>query len=82
MSGLKINEDTILKDLIEALPESKKLLKKYGYEKFEKDGIEDIVIDKLSIKGFCRLMEVGEEECLKLIRDLQSLYNKKLEEAR
>ena len=81
MTALKISEDILLEELFEVLPESKKILEKYGYRKLVELGIEDVVVDKLSLKGFFRLMKVGEDEVGKVVREIHSLYNKKLEES-
>ncbi len=81
MTAVKISEDILLKELFEIFPESKEILKDYGYGKLIELGIEDVVIDKLSLKGFFRLMGLGEEEAGKVVREIHSLYNKRLEES-
>ncbi len=81
MTAVKISEDILLKELFEIFPESKEILKNYGYGKIIELGIEDVVIDKLSLKGFFRLMGLGEEEAGKVVREIHSLYNKRLEES-
>ncbi len=81
MTAVKISEDILLKELFELFPESRNLLMSYGYGRLIELGIEDVVIDKLSLKGFFRLMNVKEEEAGKVLRDIQSLYNKRLEES-
>ncbi len=81
MTAVKISEDILLKELFEIFPESKEILKNYGYGKLIELGIEDVVIDKLSLKGFFRLMGLGEEEAGKVVREIHSLYNKRLEES-
>ena len=81
MTAVKISEDILLKELFEIFPESKEILKNYGYGKLIELCIEDVVIDKLSLKGFFRLMGLGEEEAGKVVREIHSLYNKRLEES-
>lgn len=80
MTAVKISEDMLLKELFELFPESKDILMNYGYGKLIELGIEDVVVDKLSLKGFFRLMDVKEEEAGKVVREIHSLYNKRLEE--
>ncbi|RLJ71032.1 hypothetical protein BCF55_1321 [Hydrogenivirga caldilitoris] len=80
MTTVKITEDILLKELFELFPEAKELLKPYGYSKVVDLGIEEVVVDKLSLKGLLRLGEVEEERFGEVIREIQSLYNKKLEE--
>jgi len=79
MSGMKINEDIRLSELFRILPESKVLLLRYGYDKVVSMGVEEVVADKLSLKGFCRLMGI-EDEINRLLGELSSLYNKGSEE--
>jgi len=80
MTTIKISEDILLKELFEIFPKSKEILKNYGYVKLIELSIEDVVVDKLSLKGFFRLMNVEEEEVGKVVREIHSLYNKRLEE--
>ncbi len=80
MSAVKLSEDTTLKELFELLPESRDVLGKYGYRKIRELDIEDVVIDKLSLKGLFRLCGIGEEELVSVLREIQDLYNKKLED--
>ncbi|HIQ30821.1 MAG TPA: hypothetical protein EYH49_01475 [Aquifex aeolicus] len=76
---MKINEDIRLSELFRILPESKVLLLRYGYDKVVSMGVEEVVADKLSLKGFCRLMGI-EDEINRLLGELSSLYNKGSEE--
>jgi len=80
MSAIKLSEDTPLKELFELVPETRNLLHKYGYSRILELDVEDIVIDKLSIRGLFRLCGIGEEELVSVLREIQSLYNKKLED--
>ncbi len=80
MTTVKITEDILLKELFKLIPESKELLKPYGFLKIEKLNIEDVVTDKLSLKGFLKLMGYGEGTVGAVLKDIQILYNKKLEE--
>ncbi len=82
MTLQKISEDTLLKDLFEALPESKDILMEYGYSKIVEFDVEDVVVDKLTLKGLLRLAGFGEKETVEVVRKIQALYNKKLEEMR
>ena len=80
MTTVKITDDILLKELFELFPEARDILKEHGYGKIVELDIEDVVVDKLSLKGFLRLVSVGEEEFGSVVREIQSLYNKKLEE--
>ncbi len=81
MTALKISEDILLEDLFKILPEAREVLLRCGYGKIRDLDIEDVVADKLSLRGFLRLMEVSDEETTKIIKQIQELYNKKLEES-
>jgi len=80
MTQVRITEDTPLRELFGVFPEAKEVLKDYGYGKILELDIEDVIVDKLSLGGFCRLMGLGEEGTFKVIGLIQSLYNKRLEE--
>ncbi len=80
MTQLKITEDTLLKDLFEVLPESREILKEFGLSKIVDLDVEDIVVDKLTLKGLLRIGGVGGDKISTVIREIQDLYNKKLEE--
>ncbi|MFN7065133.1 MAG: DUF1858 domain-containing protein [Aquificaceae bacterium] len=70
----RITFDTKLIDLLKAFPEAKDVLMKYGYRKLLEEDIEDVVVDKLTVKGFCRLMDLDEEDQENLWRKIQNLY--------
>jgi hypothetical protein len=80
MTQVKITEDILLKDLFEILPESRELLMKHGLSKIVDLGVEDVVVDKLTLKGLLRLGGLWGEEVTAVIQEIQKLYNKKLEE--
>ncbi len=80
MTTVKITEDILLKELFELFPEARDLLIPHGYSRIIELDVEEVVVDKLSLKGFFRLAGVGEEEFGSRIREIQALYNKKLEE--
>ncbi|WP_457600991.1 DUF1858 domain-containing protein [Hydrogenivirga sp.] len=80
MTAVKITEDILLKELFELFPEAREILMPLGYSRIVELGVEDVVVDKLSLKGFLRLMGVEEEEFGIRVREIQTLYNKKLEE--
>ena len=40
------------------------------------EDIEDVVVDKLTLKGFCRLMDLDEEAQGNLWQEIQDLYRK------
>ncbi len=81
MTALKITDDILLVDLFMLLPEAREVLKDYGYKKIQELDIEDVVSDKLSLRGFLKLMEASEEDSIKIIKQIQDLYNRKLEES-
>ncbi|GAB6066112.1 hypothetical protein JCM9492_12040 [Aquifex pyrophilus] len=75
---VKLTEDIKLTTLFEFLPESKELLMNYGLKKIEEDGVYDIVVPRLTLKGFMNLMELSEKEREELWSKLEELYNKKI----
>ncbi len=75
MTGVRINEDILLSELFEILPEAKEILENYGYSKIRE--VEDVVLDKLSLKGFCRLVGMEEGEVAKVVKEISDLYNSK-----
>ncbi len=81
MTALKISEDILLEDLFKILPEAREVLLQCGYGKIQDLDIEDVVADKLSLRGFLKLMDVSEEGTVKIIKQIQELYNRKLEES-
>ncbi len=80
MTGLKITEDILLEELLSMVPESKNVLYEYNYSKIEELEIEEVVNDKLTLRGFLKLMDVPEEETGRIIKQIQELYNRRLEE--
>ncbi len=80
MTAVKITEDILLRELFELFPHSREILNAYGYSRIVELGIEDVVVDKLSLKGFLRLMGYGEEKTGAVLREIQTSYNKKPEE--
>ncbi|NPA32727.1 MAG: hypothetical protein GXO04_03775 [Aquificae bacterium] len=77
---MKLTHDTPLSALLEFLPESKQILYPYGLEKIEKDGVWEIVVPRLSVRGFMNLMNLPDEKREELWAKLEELYNKKLTE--
>jgi hypothetical protein len=80
MTISKLTQDILLRDLIEFIPEAEEVLSECGLAKFRELEIRDIVIQKLSVRGLFRLMEVSGEKQEEVWRRIQELYNKKLEE--
>ncbi len=80
MTALKITEDILLEELLNIVPESKNVLYEYNYSKIEELEIEDVINDKLTLRGFLKLMDVAEEETGRIIKQIQELYNRRLEE--
>ena len=75
----RITLDTKLSELIKRMPEVKDILMRYGYRTIEEEDIEDILLDKLTLKGFCRLMDLDDEAQGNLWQEIQDLY-KNMEE--
>ncbi|AHE96279.1 hypothetical protein THERU_05965 [Thermocrinis ruber] len=69
----RITLDINLKELLEKYPETKEILWDYGLGKLEEEDLLDIVADKLTLKGFFRLMELDEEDQGKLWMEIQNL---------
>lgn len=80
MSGIKLTEDILLCELLELVPECRESLMEVGYKRIIDLDVEDIVTDKLSLKGFFRLMGLEEGQALNVLKQIQDLYNRKLEE--
>ncbi|HAV40307.1 MAG: DUF1858 domain-containing protein [Aquificota bacterium] len=72
----RITFDISLTELFQSIPEAKEVLMKYGYSKLVEEDIEDVVVDKLTLKGFCRLMDLDEEAQGNLWQEIQDLYRK------
>lgn len=75
----RITLDTKLSELLELLPEVREVLLNYGYQRFEEEDIEQVVVDKLTIRGFCRLMDLDDEAQGNLWQKVQHIY-RELEE--
>jgi len=69
----RITLDINLKELLERYPETKEILRDYGLGKLEEEDLLDVVADKLTLKGFFRLMELDEEDQGKLWMKIQNL---------
>jgi hypothetical protein len=69
----RITLDINLKELLERYPKTKEILWDYGLGKLEEEDLLDIVADKLTLKGFFRLMELDEEDQGKLWMEIQDL---------
>ncbi|MEN3028290.1 MAG: DUF1858 domain-containing protein [Aquificaceae bacterium] len=70
----RITFDTKLSELIQLMPQSREVLSKYGYQILEEEDIENVVLDKLTLKGFCRLMDLDDEAQGNLWQEIQDLY--------
>jgi hypothetical protein len=68
----RITLDINLKELLESYPEVREILRDYGLGRLE-EGLLDVVADKLTLKGFFRLMELDEEDQGKLWIKIQNL---------
>ncbi|HID65438.1 MAG TPA: hypothetical protein EYP32_00460 [Aquificaceae bacterium] len=79
---MKLTEDTPLTSLFEFIPESKELLMEYGLKKIIDDGVYDIIVPRLTLKGFMNLMNLSEKKREELWSKLEELYNKKITEAK
>jgi hypothetical protein len=69
----RITLDINFKELLERYPKTKEILWDYGLGKLEEEDLLDIVADKLTLKGFFRLMELDEEDQGKLWMEIQNL---------
>ncbi|MEJ7554943.1 MAG: DUF1858 domain-containing protein [Aquificaceae bacterium] len=70
----RITLDTKLVDLIKELPQAKEILMRYGYKVFIEEDVEDVIVDKLTIRGFCKLMDLDDEAQGNLWQEIQDLY--------
>ncbi|MEJ7553729.1 MAG: DUF1858 domain-containing protein [Aquificaceae bacterium] len=70
----RITLDTKLVDLIKELPQAKEILMRYGYKVFIEEDVEDVIVDKLTIRGFCKLMDLDDEAQGSLWQEIQDLY--------
>ncbi|MGC8852226.1 MAG: DUF1858 domain-containing protein [Hydrogenobacter sp.] len=73
----RITFDVNLKQLIEELPQVKELLYDHGLRKLEEEDIADVVLDKLTLKGFFRLMDLDDETQGLIWEKIQHLYKEK-----
>jgi hypothetical protein len=69
----RITLDINLKELLERYPETKEILWDCGLGRLEEEDLLDVVADKLTLKGFFRLMELDEEDQGKLWIKIQNL---------
>jgi len=70
----RITLDTKLVDLIKELPQAKEILMRYGYKVLIEEDVEDVIVDKLTIRGFCKLMDLDDEAQGNLWQEIQDLY--------
>lgn len=70
----RITFDANLKQLIEEQPKIKELLYDYGLKKLEEEDIADVVLDKLTLKGFFRMMDLDDETQGLIWEKIQHLY--------
>jgi len=71
----RLTMDTLLKEVLEN-PKIVELLEKYGLSRLEEEDILDIVEDKLTLKGFFRLMDLDEDVQGELWKRIQDLYRR------
>ncbi|WP_448584579.1 DUF1858 domain-containing protein [Thermocrinis sp.] len=69
----RLTLDTNLKELLERYPDVKKILWEYGLNRLEEEDLVDVVVDKLTIKGFFRLMDLDEDDQGKIWLEIQNL---------
>jgi len=79
MAITRLTLDVILSDLLEELPESKSVLEPHGLKKLEDLQILDVVADKLTLRGFFKLMNIDELTQGKIWQEIQNMYSKKME---
>ncbi|WP_448588169.1 DUF1858 domain-containing protein [Thermocrinis sp.] len=70
---MRITLDTNLKELLKEYPEVKKILLEYGLSRLEEEDLVDVIADKLTIKGFFRLMDLDEDDQGKIWLEIQNL---------
>jgi len=75
----RITLDINIRELLEDYPQVREILRDYGLGRLEEEDLLDIVADKLTLKGFFRLMELDEEDQGKLWIKIQNLI-KELED--
>ncbi len=70
----RLTLDVNLKELLENEPRVRDILYTYGINKLEELDVEDIVLDKLTLRGFFRLMDLDDETQGFLWEKMQHLY--------
>lgn len=70
----RITFDANLKQLLGEFPKIRELLYEYGLRKLEEEDITDVVLDKLTLKGFFRMMDLDDEAQGILWEKIQHLY--------
>ncbi len=70
----RVTLDTNLMELLKNFPQVRDILLNYGYRIIEEEDIEDVVADKLTLKGLCRLMDLDDEAQGNLWQEIQDLY--------
>ncbi len=71
----RLTMDTLLKEVLEN-PKIVELLEEYGLSRLEEEDILDIVEDKLTLKGFFRLMDLDEDAQGELWKQIQDIYRR------
>ncbi len=79
MSITRLTPDITLSTLFEEIPDTKEILKEYGISKLEELDILDIVANKLTLRGFFKLMNIDELTQGKIWQEIQNMYSKKME---
>ncbi len=79
MAVTRLTPDIVLSDLLEELPESKDILYEHGLKKLEDLDILDVVADKLTLRGFFKLMDIDELTQGKIWQEIQNMYSRKTE---
>ena len=69
----RLSLDVNLKELLDRYPKVKEILSEYGLSGLEEEDLMDVVIDKLTLKGFFRLMDLDEEDQGKVWLEIQDL---------
>ncbi|MFN3813288.1 MAG: hypothetical protein ACK4SM_01520 [Aquificaceae bacterium] len=70
----RLTLDISLKELLENQPKVRDILYTYGINKLEELDVEDTVLDKLTLRGFFRLMDLDDETQGFLWEKMQHLY--------
>jgi len=69
----RLSLDVNLKELLDRYPKVKEILSEYGLSRLEEEDLMDVVVDKLTLKGFFRLMDLDEEDQGKVWLEIQNL---------